>query len=293
MGPGFSTYTPGLPFPYCRGCASGVWGVPFLPGGATCQELQRLLQQRSCLIIGAMCQPVSEPRGSDGPGVLRPQRWEVRGRTGPKGPSPPKAERRQPAPHATTAPPPQPSPSAWSFSLGDPVPRDALAHPKQVPGPAWGSIRELGGREPSRLLPSNLSPTSQAGGYIILGSRTRNRLLAPSPKPALLATSPRDLLRWSGHEAPVWSEHPYLDQTAKLSSCSRPLGTPPWAGAGGSWLVSHQETPHPTAPRADAQRLMLATRHPRGSTHHTGSPRPGSILLSAHASPGPPRPAKN
>ena len=163
------------------------------------------------------------------------QRWGGEGRTGPKGPSPPRAERRQPAPHLDHSSPPRPPPSARSFSLEGTRPMMHLPHPKQVPGPAWGSIRELGGGSQAGCF-SNLSPTSQAEWLHHSWFSDQEQAPGPISQACSLGHFSQGPSRcWSSHEAPCGQNIPGSDREAELLH-GRPLGTPPWAGAGAPGL---------------------------------------------------------
>lgn len=158
-----------------------------------------------------------------------------------------------------------------------------LPHPKQVPGLARGSVQELGAKRAASAISA---PPAKLSGYILLGSRTRNRLLAPSPKPALLATSPRDLLGAGAVTRPR-VVRTSLDQTAKLSPCT----AAPWEPHPGleQGLLACLP-PGDTAPDSSTCRPPEADACHQASTWQYPShrlTRPGSILLSAHTSPSP------
>ena len=162
-------------------------------------------------------------------------------------------------------------------------------HPKQVPGPARGSIPELGAERAASAISA---PPAELSGYIlvVLGPGTGSWPHLPSllPKAAPLATSPRDLLSAGVVTRPcVVRTSP--DQTAKLSSCTAaPWAPHPGLEQGLLACVSHQKT----LVRTDSS----ACRPPEADTCHQASmwqypshrlTCPGSILLSANMSPSP------
>lgn len=229
MGPRLSTHTPWAsvsPLPRL----AGIWGCPSSQGGETCQTAQRLLQRKVTPDPwGHVPAGVRAPRDQTGLGRSDLQRWGGEGRTGPEGPSPPQA----------ASSPPQPPPSTWSFGLEGTRPMMRSPHPKQVPGPAWGSVRELGAKWAALAISS---PPAGLGGYILVGSRTRHRLPAPSPKPASQGCSLGHLFQgpsqcWSSHEAPRGQDVPRSDREAERLPCP-----PPGLEQGPLACFSHQET---------------------------------------------------
>lgn len=143
---------PGLPFPHCR-----VWQVS---GGALLPRVERPVRQlrgsyrqRSHLIRGAMCQPVSEPAGI---------RWawgaqifsagEVRAEQGLRGPPCRRQSAGSQLPTSTTAL------HLVLRSRGDPA-RDALTPPQAGPRPSLGVHTGAGSQVGCS---SDLIPTSWA-----------------------------------------------------------------------------------------------------------------------------------
>lgn len=155
-------------------------------------------------------------------------------------------------------------------------------HPKQVPGPAWGSIREQGAKWAALAISS---PPAGLSGYILVGSQTRHRLPAPSPKPASQGCSLDHLFqgpsqRWSSHEAPRGQDVPRSDGEAEFLPCP-----PPGQEQGLLACFSHQETLVPTESSAcRPSGADTCLQDPSGSTHHTCSPAlgPSCYLLINH-----------
>lgn len=230
----------GIPFSYCHGGASGrCLGAPFLPGWSNLSKSSEA-PMKFTPDRGAMCQPVSEPPGIRWAwGAQISSAGDMRAEQGLRGP-----------PHCGQSAGSQLPTSTTTLRLvlqfrGNRC-HNALAPSQAGPRPSPGFHTGAGSRAGCF---SNLSPTSRAEWLHPCCSRTRHRLLAPSPKPAsqgcsLSHFSPGPSQCWSGHKALCGQNIPRSDRKAELLH-SRPLGTPPWAGAGAPGLCLPPEDTRP------------------------------------------------
>ena len=165
----------GIPFPYCRRGASGrCLGVPFLPGWSNLSKSSEA-PTKFTPDRGAMCQPVSEPPGIRWAwGAQTSSAGEMRAEQGLRGPPRRGQSAGSQLPTSTTT-----LLLVLQFR-GDPC-HNALAPSQAGPWPSPGFHTGVGSRAGCF---SNLSASSRAEWLHPCCSRTRHRLLAPSPKPA-------------------------------------------------------------------------------------------------------------
>lgn len=194
--PGLRSLLPWMPRP-------SVWGCPSSPRWSNCKETQAPADKESMLIVGPCASRCQSPQGSDGPGVLRPPALGGEGRTE-LGALPPRAERRQPAPTSTQLP--LVHTLCPGHGLGDPS-HDALPIPSRSPGPAWGSMQELG-REPKQA--ASASQPGPAGGCILLGSGPGTGSWPHLPNLLSWPLLPGTFSVLEQSRGPVWSEHPWI-----------------------------------------------------------------------------------